>query len=68
MSYLLNNMKDERSRMYFKEGFKEMLKRISPDAVVLGDSNEWITSFMPKQLDVQHFSHVRFNRMRGNGK
>ena len=53
MSYLLNNMKDERSRMYFKEGFKEMLKRISPDAVVLyGYSIEWISSFMPKQLDV----------------
>ena len=55
--------------MYFKDGFKEMLKRISPDAVVLyGDSNEWIASLMPKQLDVQHFSHERFNRMRGYGK
>ena len=65
----IGTMKDERSRMYFKDGFKEMLKRISPDAVVLyGDSNEWITSLMPKQLDVQHFSHERFNRMRGYGK
>lgn len=55
--------------MYFKDGFKEMLKRISPDAVVLyGDNNEWIASLMPKQLDVQHFSHERFNRMRGYGK
>lgn len=65
----IGTMKDERSRMYFKDGFKEMLKRISPDAVVLyGDNNEWIASLMPKQLDVQHFSHERFNRMRGYGK
>lgn len=62
-------MKDERSRMYFKDGFHQMLKRISPDSVVLyGDNNEWITSFMPKQLDVQYFCHERFNRMRGYGK
>lgn len=62
-------MKDERSRMYFKDGFHEMLKRISPDAVVLyGDRNDWVTKLMPKQLDVHYFSHGRFNRMRGYGK
>lgn len=62
-------MKDERSRMYFKDGFQEMLKRISPDSVVLyGDNNEWITFLMPKQLDVKYFCHERFNRMRGYGK
>lgn len=62
-------MRDERSRMYFKDGFNEMLKRISPEAVVLyGDTSDWITSLMPKQLDVHHFCHERFNRMRGYGK
>lgn len=61
-------MKDERSRMYFKDGFHEMLKRISPDAVVLyGDRNDWVTEMMPKQLDVHYFCHERFNRMRGYG-
>lgn len=62
-------MKDERSRMYFKDGFLEMLKRISPDSVVLyGEHDEWIAGLMPKQLDVHFFSHERFNRMRGYGK
>ena len=61
-------MNDERSRMYFKDGFHEMLKRISPDAVVLyGDRNDWVTEMMPKQLDVHYFCHERFNRMRGYG-
>ena len=65
----IGTMKDERSRMYFKDGFNEMLKRISPDSVALyGDTNEWITGLMPKQLDVQYFCHERFNRMRGYGK
>lgn len=62
-------MKDERSRMYFKDGFREMLKRISPDSVALyGERNEWITGLMPEQLDVHYFSHERFNRMRGYGR
>lgn len=62
-------LKDERSHMYFKSGFTEMLKRISPEAVVLyGDYSEWIKELMPSQLDVHHFCHERFNRMRGYGK
>ena len=62
-------LKDERSHMYFKSGLAEMLKRISPESIVLyGDYNEWIKKLMPSQLDVHHFSHERFNRMRGYGK
>lgn len=62
-------MKDERSHMYFKAGFQEMLKRVSPEAVVLyGECSEWIMRMMPSQLDVHCFSHERFNRMRGHGK
>lgn len=62
-------LRDERSHMYFKSGFAEMLKRVSLDAVVLyGDCNEWIINLMPSQLDVHHFCHERFNRMRSYGK
>lgn len=62
-------MRDERSRYYFERGFTEMLKRISPDSVGLyGSTNEWIEALMPSQLDVRHFSHNRFNRMRGYGR
>ena len=62
-------IRDERSRMYFSRGFKEMLKRISPDSVGLyGDRQEWIDNLIPSQLDVHYFSHERFNRMRGYGK
>lgn len=61
--------KDERSRLYFKNGFKEMLKRISPDAVVLyGNAYDWIWELMPSQLDVHHYEHERFNRMRQHGR
>lgn len=62
-------LQDSRSRMYFKHGFNEMLKRISPDSVILyGDINDWTLGLMPKQLDVHHFPHERFNRMRQYGK
>lgn len=62
-------LRDERSRYYFERGFNEMLKRISPDSVGLyGSTNEWIEALMPSQLDVRHFSHNRFNRMRGYGR
>lgn len=65
----IGTLQDERSRMYFKYGFKEMLKRISPDGVILyGDVNDWTYSLMPKQLDVHHFPHERFKRMRQYGK
>ncbi len=65
----IGTMKDERSRRYFRLGFSEMLKHISPDAVILyGDINESILSLMPKQLDVHHFDHNRFKRARNHGK
>lgn len=65
----IGTLKDERSSMYFHEGFEEMLKRISPDSVILyGDCNENLLSWMPKQLDIHHFEHERFKRMRRHGK
>ena len=61
--------RDERSRMYFARGFREMLNRLSPDSVGLyGDRQEWIDDLIPSQLDVRYFCHERFNRMRGYGK
>lgn len=65
----IGSLRDYRSRMYFKYGFNEMLKRISPDSVILyGDMNEWVRSLMPAQLDVFHYFHERFNKMRSHGK
>lgn len=62
-------LQDSRSRMYFKHGFNEMLKRISPDCVILyGDINDWTLSLMPEQLDVHHYPHERFERMRSYGQ
>lgn len=62
-------MKDDRMRMFFKCGFTEMLNRILPGAVILyGDINEEMLSWMPKQLDIHHFNHYRFNRARNHGK
>ena len=46
-----------------------MLNRILPGAVILyGDINEEMLSWMPKQLDIHHFNHYRFNRARNHGK
>lgn len=60
-------LKDERSLMYFRIGFSEMLKRLSPDCVILyGDVNDDVLRFLPSQLDVHFVSHERYNRMRGN--
>lgn len=65
----IGTLRDERSRMYFRLGFKEMLKRISPDAVILyGDINEAILSWLPRQLYVHHFDHNRYKRARNHGK
>ena len=62
-------LSDERSKVYFKNGFNEMLKRISPDSVIIyGTISDWILEFMPSQLDVHHYNHERFNRMRQHGK
>ncbi|MBP5365711.1 MAG: DUF4417 domain-containing protein [Bacteroidales bacterium] len=65
----IGTRKDERSRMYFRLGFEEMLKRISPDAVVLyGDIDDQIMSLIPNQLYVHTYSHNRFKRARNNGR
>ncbi len=65
----IGSLRDYRSRMYFKNGFYEMLNRISPDSIILyGDINDWTLNLMPKQLDVNLFLHERFNRMRNYGK
>lgn len=65
----IGTLRDERSKMYFKNGFNEMLKRISPDAIALyGTINDWILSLMPSQLDVRLYEHERFNRMRQYGR
>ncbi|MBQ0155757.1 MAG: DUF4417 domain-containing protein [Bacteroidales bacterium] len=61
-------LRDERSHFYFKNGIKEMLRIIAPEAIILyGDINEWIMGIFPDQLDIHHFNHERFNRMR-NGR
>lgn len=60
---------DERSRMYFKNGFLEMLKRISPDAVVLyGDVSERIMSLIPSGVVIYCVEHKRFSRARSYGR
>ena len=65
----IGTLRDERSQFYFKNGFMEMLKNISPDAVVLyGDVSEKVTSWMPKQLDIHIVEHKRFKRARSHGK
>lgn len=65
----IGTMRDERSKMYFRTGFKEMLRRISPDSVIIyGDCNEEIKGLIPVQLDIHYFEHERFNRMRKYGK
>lgn len=65
----IGTLKDERSFMYFRLGFQEMLKRISPDSVILyGDCNIALKSIMPAQLDVHYYEHNRFKRMRSHGK
>lgn len=62
-------IRDERSRMYFARGFKEMLNRLSPDSIgMYGDHPDWIEKLIPSQLDVHYFCHERFNRMRNYGK
>lgn len=65
----IGTLRDERSRMYFRLGFSEMLKRISPDAVILyGDINDELLSWLPKQLDIHFANHERHNRARNHGR
>jgi len=65
----IGTLRDERSRLFFKGGFMEMLRRISPDTVILyGDVNETLLSWMPKELDVHTIMHNRFKRARNHGR
>ncbi|MCF0190022.1 MAG: DUF4417 domain-containing protein [Marinilabiliaceae bacterium] len=64
----IGTLRDERSRMYFKLGFGEMLKRLSPEAVVLyGDINDSLMKWFPKQLHICQVKHNRFVRARSHG-
>lgn len=64
----IGTLRDERSSMYFRLGFEEMLKRLSPDAVVLyGDVNDSLMDGLPKQLHVSHVERNRFLRARSHG-
>jgi len=62
-------VRDERTQLFFINGFNEMLKRIKPDAVILyGDVNDEIMSQMPNQLSIHHAEHIRHKRLRSYGK
>lgn len=62
-------LKDERSHMYFVNGFTEMLKRVSPDAIIIyGDIREWIVDLFPNQLTVYFVQNEHLNRMRSYGR
>lgn len=65
----IGTMKDERSRIYFRNGFQIFLRILNPEAVLLyGDTNEELLSWMPSQLDVHLISHSRFTRARSYGR
>lgn len=65
----IGTLKDERSSLFFKLGFEEMIKRISPDAVVIyGDKSEHLINWMPKQLQISFVSHNRYLRARNHGR
>lgn len=65
----IGTLKDERSARYFKNGFFEMLRRISPDAVVIyGDHSEEMLAWMPKQLDIHYVQNERIKRVRQYGR
>ncbi len=65
----IGTLRDERSNMFFRLGFFEMLKRIAPDAVIIyGNINDELQSWLPKQLDVHFYKHERYNRARNHGK
>ena len=60
--------RDERSQLYFKNGFLEMLKRINPDVVILyGDSGKDAYPWLPNMLEVVYVIPDRFKRARSHG-
>lgn len=61
--------RDERSIRYFKNGFFEMLKRISPDSVIIsGEETEMLRELIPSQLDVRFVLNNRYIRLRNYGR
>jgi hypothetical protein len=65
----IGTLRNDKSQMYFKEGFFEMLKRLDPEEVILyGDVPEKILKWIPKQLPIKVVGHYRFERARRYGK
>ena len=61
--------RDERSMLYFKDGFFEMLKRLDPDVVVMyGVGNRDKYPWLPASLEVVFVLPERFERARRNGR
>ncbi len=62
-------MSREQDIFYFCLGFKEMLKRVAPDAVILlGEINDRIRDIIPTQLDVYYFLSERYKRFKAYGR
>ena len=61
-------LRDERSKWYFELGFKEMLKQINPDAVIVyGDGNKEHFPWFPQSLEIEFVMSNRIKRLRANG-
>ena len=62
-------LRDERSKWNFELGFKEMLKQINPEAVVIyGDGNREYFPWIPQTLEVSFVMSNRLKRLRTNGR
>lgn len=65
----ISTLNCECCQRYFRNGFEEMLKRISPDTVVIyGDINESMKLWLPRELDIRVVPHYRFERARNYGR
>ena len=61
-------LRDERSKWYFELGFKEMLKQINPDSVIVyGDGNKEHFPWFPQSLEIEFVMSNRIKRLRANG-
>ena len=60
---------NERSQMYFIEGFNRMLNEIDPEMVLFyGDMSKQFLEQIPKQLPYIIVPHYRFERARRHGR
>ena len=65
----IGTLKNEISQLYFKNGFLEMLNRLSPDSVILyGDALYNMDSWRPKELEIKFVKNYRLERARKHGK